>query len=52
MNNTKFGIGTWGLGGSAYGDISRGAVEDILRLAREIDVKLVDTSPGYGSGFC
>jgi aryl-alcohol dehydrogenase-like predicted oxidoreductase len=52
MKNTKFGIGTWGLGGSAYGDISRGAVEDILGLAREIDVKLVDTSPSYGSGFC
>jgi aryl-alcohol dehydrogenase-like predicted oxidoreductase len=52
MHNTKFGIGTWGFGGSAYGDISRGVVADILGLAREFDVKLVDTSPSYGSGFC
>jgi aryl-alcohol dehydrogenase-like predicted oxidoreductase len=52
MHNTNFGIGTWGLGGTAYGYISRGTVEGILRLARNIDVKFVDTSPGYGSGFC
>ena len=49
---TQLGLGTWGLGGEAYGAMSEDIAVEILELATDLGVSFVDTSPIYGSGFC
>ena len=43
-------IGTWGIGGAGWGDISRSASVDAIRTAIDHGVNAIDTAPIYGFG--
>lgn len=43
-------IGTWGLGGDAYGRISTREVRELLHSIRDYGFDTFDTSPSYGGG--
>jgi aryl-alcohol dehydrogenase-like predicted oxidoreductase len=43
-------IGTWGLSGDAYGQVSEATQEAVLRRALEVGITLVETADVYGSG--
>lgn len=43
-------IGTWGLGGEAYGPVAEEDAEKVLRRAIEIGFDVVDTADAYGGG--
>lgn len=47
---SELGIGTWGLGGEAYGAVEEADAEKVLRRAVEIGFSLVDTADAYGGG--
>lgn len=47
---SELGIGTWGLGGEAYGAVEEADAERVLRRAVEIGFSVVDTSDAYGAG--
>lgn len=43
-------IGTWGLGGEAYGAVSTDDAERVLRRAIDVGISVVDTADAYGAG--
>lgn len=47
---SELAIGTWGLGGDAYGAVTADDAERVLRRAVDIGVSLVDTADAYGAG--
>lgn len=47
---SELAIGTWGLGGEAYGPVDEADAERVLRRALDIGLSLVDTSDAYGGG--
>ncbi|TVR03327.1 MAG: aldo/keto reductase [Spirochaetaceae bacterium] len=44
------GLGTWALGGDAWGPAHDGESEDAIRAAIDAGVTLIDTAPAYGDG--
>jgi aryl-alcohol dehydrogenase-like predicted oxidoreductase len=47
---SELAIGTWGLGGEAYGPIEEPDAERVLRRAVDMGFSLVDTADAYGGG--
>ncbi len=47
---SELGIGTWGLGGDAYGAVEEAEAEKVLRRAIEMGFSVIDTADGYGAG--
>jgi aryl-alcohol dehydrogenase-like predicted oxidoreductase len=47
---SELAIGSWGLGGEAYGAVSQEDAEKVLRRAIDMGFSLVDTADGYGGG--
>ena len=45
---SELGFGAWGIGGAAYGAVSRGDSLDALARAEELGCNFVDTAMGYG----
>ena len=48
----KIGFGTWGLGGDAYGNITKEKSIELVRYAYRNGIRVFDTSPLYGNGKC
>jgi len=51
LNISEVSAGTWGAGGSGWGDVDRAACIGALRVMMEHGVNLIDTAPAYGKGF-
>jgi aryl-alcohol dehydrogenase-like predicted oxidoreductase len=51
MTFCQLGLGCWGLGGDAYGDLPEESSREILDLAQKEDIRFFDTSPSYGNGL-
>ena len=47
---SEIGIGTWQLGGSEWGDISRKQAHSILGAALDSGINFIDTADVYGAG--
>ena len=47
---TKIGFGTWGIGGDAYGRISKVRAKKLIQYAYEQGIRFFDTAPLYGNG--
>lgn len=47
---SELSLGTWGLGGDAYGPVERTDAEAIVDRALEMGVSLFDTADAYGAG--
>src|SRR4051812_20248693 len=47
---SELAIGTWGLGGEAYGKVEEGDAERVIRRAVDMGFSLVDTADSYGAG--
>lgn len=47
---SELALGTWGLSGDAYGEVSEADAEVVLRRALDIGFTLVDTADAYGAG--
>jgi aryl-alcohol dehydrogenase-like predicted oxidoreductase len=47
---SKLGFGTWGLGGSAYGQIDIEHAQNLVQSAYHRGIRIYDTSPLYGNG--
>ncbi|MBX3192562.1 MAG: aldo/keto reductase [Labilithrix sp.] len=47
---SELAIGTWGLGGEAYGALEEADAEKVLRRAIEMGFTLIDTADAYGGG--
>ncbi len=47
---SELSIGTWGLGGEAYGNVEESVAERVLRRAVDMGFSLVDTADAYGGG--
>tara|TARA_B100000579_G_scaffold384012_1_gene354180 strand:- start:558 stop:1538 length:981 start_codon:yes stop_codon:yes gene_type:complete len=47
---SKVGFGAWGLGGDAYGKVSRDQAFNALKAAMDNGINFVDTSDLYGNG--
>jgi len=47
---SELAIGTWGLGGEAYGPVDEADAEKVLRRAVEMGFTLIDTADAYGGG--
>jgi len=45
------GLGCWGLGGDAYGQITEDSSKEILNVAQSEGTRFFDTSPSYGFGL-
>lgn len=50
MTSCKLGLGCWGLGGDAYGEVDENHCRELLDLAQNQEILLFDTSPSYGFG--
>lgn len=47
---SELAIGTWGLGGEAYGPVDEADAEKVVRRAVDMGFTLVDTADAYGGG--
>ena len=47
---SQLAVGTWAIGGDAFGDTDFAAAEEAIRTMLEHGVNLVDTAPVYGNG--
>lgn len=47
---SRLGLGTWQLGNVSWRSPTRREIEDLFRLAWDVGVNLIDTSPSYGNG--
>src|SRR5262245_824738 len=47
---SELSIGTWGLGGEAYGKVEEADAERVLRRAVDMGFSLIDTADAYGGG--
>lgn len=47
---SELAIGTWGLGGEAYGPVDEAEAERVVRRAVEMGFSVVDTADAYGAG--
>lgn len=47
---SEIGLGTWGLGGDAYGRVDKKEAQYVLELAFEKGINFYDTSDLYGNG--
>ncbi len=45
------GLGTWGLGGDAYGKIDEKIALKLLETSYDLGIRIFDTSPSYGDGL-
>ena len=52
MKLCRIGLGCWGFGGDAYGDINFDSSLSIVQKAEELGVEYFDTAPSYGDGKC
>lgn len=48
--SVSLGFGTWGLGGDAYGSITKSEALRLLETAYDCGIRVFDTSPSYGAG--
>jgi len=47
---SEIGFGTWGIGGSAYGDVDDNESRRVLKSAFELGITFYDTADLYGDG--
>ncbi|WP_136687234.1 aldo/keto reductase [Halorhabdus amylolytica] len=47
---TEVGLGTWNIGGAAWGDISEEEGRDVVRTALDAGIDFLDTADVYGDG--
>lgn len=47
---SELAVGTWGLGGEAYGPVDEADAEKVLRRAVDMGFTLIDTADAYGGG--
>ena len=47
---SELAVGTWGLGGEAYGPVDEADADRVLRRAVDMGFSLVDTADAYGGG--
>ena len=51
MDISGVAIGTWGLGGGAWGDVDKNGAIKAIHTMLDLGVNLIDTAPAYGKGI-
>lgn len=51
MNISAISLGTWGIGGSGWGNTDYSQCEKAVKTMLELGVNLIDTAPAYNDGM-